>query len=175
MKNKTITALEEYNNAILLIQEYFPEAKSQLRLNCGFDIYRFLDCMTKGDYGHDLTKSDSNESPFPSTQIDYDIFQYETAEVFEKLFEILDYRPTGEIVFIPDALGLIHENDKRILSNEFTPVIGNLDTVIEAIDNDDKWWFADFGYDSIFVFESGEVIAFDHDGCMYWSKSKLKT
>lgn len=156
----------ETEEAIRLINKFFPESKGFVTNEKGLAIYEFVTSMKLGNFHSDFSCDSFGNPPGPDTGLfKRGGFEGDYKAIFERLLEHTGFTPRGRCVIVPDASG----GGRSI--QMINIIVCDHKRVGERLDEIDDIF--DGCADSIFVFESGEAMAVDHDLRFFWSKSLI--
>ena len=151
--------------AARLVRKFFPESRSFISEEVGLDCDAFLGAMMTAHY-----EADYSCYPF-RTQTDPDKGLSQAGgldgrddEIYLRLLSHAKLNPAGRAVVILDAIGV-----QGWSAEECPPFVCDSSMVAQRISE-----ICCFGQsrDTIFVFESGEVLLIDHDERVHWARSK---
>jgi hypothetical protein len=157
----------EFQEAIRLIRKFFPESKAFISAEGGIDIYSFIRGMSICGLKEDYSCEHFGVPPGPNLGLhEKGGFLGSPSEILKRLLEHAEFSPSGRVIIIPDAVA-----QSAWSLTGLRPVVCDFKRVFERIE--EMGDYLDSGScDSIFVFESGEAIAVDHDNRVFWAKSK---
>ena len=149
-----------------LVQNFFPESKATIQSDQRFSIYDLITAMSWGD-GY---RADFSCEPVPYLENPPDLGLAELGGVWDdddtiynRLLQHSGFSPSGRVVIFPD--------DAPCEGRE--PFVCHSRSAVDRIREFKSGFFDNCG-DIMFVYESGEAMALDHDQRFFWSKSKLR-
>jgi hypothetical protein len=158
----------EIREAIRLINKFFPESKGFVTAQMGISIWNFVQAMKLGDFQEDYSCEPFGVPPGPALGLDKKGgFQGDDDIIFARLLSHAGFSPSGRCVIIPDAIGRGWSTAslKPIICDQ--KMAGQRIAELDCLFNQSD--------DSLFIFESGEAMAVDHDHRFYWSTSIKRT
>lgn len=161
-QNKMADELE----IVRLTNKFFPESKGYISNETGLSFWDFISAMKSGFFQCDYSCEPFGVPPGPDLGLSKKGgFQGDDQSIYSRLLEHANFHPDGRCIIVYDALGL-----KGWSTNYIRPIICSHKMVGQRIEEFDS--FFDEYSDSLFIFESGEAMAIDHDLRFFWSKSK---
>lgn len=155
----------QFIEAIRLIRKFFPECKGYIEEENPLSIevitlaMRVVGC-----------KTDFSEDPF-SVNGDPNLgfreaggFEGTDDEIYNRILKHTGISPIGRVVIVPDAVTQSIENN--------LPFVCHSDSAPSRLSEIDNVF--NNNNDSLFVYESGEVFAVNHDNRLFWAKSNAK-
>ncbi len=156
----------EVMEALRLINKFFPESKGFLTNETGIGIWNFISAMKLAEFGADFSCEPYGVPPGPDLGLSQKGgLDGDVKAVFARLLDHAGFSPSGRCVIIPDALGY-----KGWSQENLKPIVCHHKMAAQRIDELEFCLF-DHSHDSLFIFESGEALAVDHDNRVYWAKS----
>jgi hypothetical protein len=159
---------DAYAEAVRLIHKFFPESRTFFSVENGIAMHRFIYAM--GFCGPESGFLGKNKRELvPDLSLNRETGVYDDDDVvFDRLLVLANLSPTGRVVIIPDMY-----SEPGWAKCPEVPFICDRKMArqrLNEIDSPDL--FEGIGWDSLFVFESGEAMALDRDNRFFWAKSK---
>jgi len=158
----------EFHEAIRLVREFFPETKPYISYEQGLGFQGIITAMRLGEFYEDFS-CDTCAVKYTHEPNFYTKggFDRNDNEAYMDLLEYSGFNVSGRVIIIPDAIG----------NGSWTETHGNCYPIIcsskiASQRLEEREVIFNGSADSVFVYESGHIIAVDHDSKIFWSKSK---
>ncbi|WP_445362227.1 hypothetical protein ACJJIQ_13980 [Microbulbifer sp. ANSA003] len=154
----------QFIEAIRLIRKFFPESKGHVYQGKPLSIESLVASMRMVDYKMDFSGDPYGVPEGPDLGFNKSGgFEGADDKIYSRILRHIELSPTGRVVIVPDAVVQSKE--------DAPPFVCHSDSApsrLREIDN-----IFSNGNDSLFIYESGEAFAVDHDNRLFWAKSKI--
>jgi len=154
----------QFIEAIRLIRKFFPESKGYVYQGKPLSIESLISTMKLVDLKMDFSGDPIGIPEGPKLGF-YESggFNGSDDEIYKRILRHTKLSPSGRAVIVPDAVIYSDENVQPFVCHS-----GSVPSRLREADN-----IFNNGNDSLFVYESGEVLAVDHYNRLFWAKSKI--